>query len=238
MDISNTAGCELTIIRETALADGYRLLAMLLQFPTNDLVSGMSDGSIARDVEAIAREFGMSASARTALVECFSRTLTDPTTPRSVFDDLRRERTRLFDHPDRPAICLYEGVFLVEERERAGRASTGTRLFVNPAALDAERCYRQAGLKRSSEINIPADCITTELEFLAHLHRTCAEALTDGDDRAEREARGHLEEFGRLHVAKWFPRFFERCGQESRHALYGAVGALGIALLDVDGRQR
>ena len=65
-----------------------------------------------------------------------------------------------------------------------------------------------------------------------------AEALADGDERRACEARGQLEEFGRIHVAKWFLRFFERCEQESRHALYNAVGTLGTALLDVDGRQR
>lgn len=239
MNTSNATVCEMpSIVREAAIADGYRLLAMLLQFPTDEVVSGLSDGSIALDIEAIAEEAGMEVSTRTALVERFTRMTSDPVSSKELFDDIRRERTRLFDHPDHPVIRLYEGVFLDEERKRAGRASTGARLFINPAALDAERCYRQAGIKRSSDINIPADCITTELEFLAHLHRARAEALADGDERRACEARGQLEEFGRIHMAKWFLRFFERCEQESRHALYNAVGTLGTALLDVDGRQR
>lgn len=126
-----------------------------------------------------------------------------------------------------------------EEPEFAGRARTvrkedffdeRPRLFVNDAALDAERCYRKAGLKRSADKNIPADSMITELQFMAHLHAEKARTLL-GDDIRETEPWDSLiEEFNRIHLRKWAYDFFLAIERETRLEAYRLLGALGVAL--------
>ena len=158
------------IIRETALADYYAMLAVLSQFPTEDLYSGLIDGSLRQDFLSIAAELSLETKSLTEPLSELASLKEDLETGASSMMKLRREYSRLFNNPDHPVIYLYEGVFIDEELRRAGKPDTGARLFVNPAALDAERCYRQAGLKRSAKINIPADSVSTELEFMAYLY--------------------------------------------------------------------
>ena len=220
--------------RETAIADLYALLALLLQYPTGETMEGLRNGTVKEDLRAIVDEAGFNendCAAAFADLDELQHALESGSTDLAC---VRRERTRLFDHPDHPVVKFYEGVFIDDERIKAGLRSTGARLFVNPAALDAERCYRKAGVKRSSDINIPADCITTELEFMAHLHAMKAMALLENDGATSQDAQALMEEFVNLHVAKWFSRFFERCVEESPHALYRAVGTLGRALATVE----
>ena len=128
-----------------------------------------------------------------------------------------------------------------EEPECAGRARAvrkedffdeRPRLFVNDAALDAERCYRKAGLKRSADKNIPADSMITELQFIAHLHAETARALL-GKNLREIEAWEFLiEEFNRIHLRKWAYDFFYAIEKETRLEAYRLLGALGVALFD------
>lgn len=219
------------LVRETALADGYALVALLLQFPDASWFSRLSDESLGRDVEAIARELSLDRAVTSRARAELAELAASLTAGSSSLADARREYTRLFNHPDHPAIPLFEGVFLDEERVRAGKPKTGARLFVNPAALDAERCYRQAGFKRSSDANVSADCISTELEFAARLHSERACALRDGDGEAKAAASERLAEFERIHATKWFACFFARCAEESAHPLYRAVGRFGTALI-------
>lgn len=213
--------------RATAEADLCLLLALLLQFPEEKTVAGLADGAVSRDVAAIAGELDADGASIDDVLAPLGRLEADLSSGATSIVEARREYTRLFNHPDGPAVPLFEGVFIDTERLREGEPSVRPRLFVNPAALDAERCYRQAGLKRASDINIPADCISTELEFLAHLHALEAQAMACGDKEKAARAVAWLEEFRRLHVSKWFRRFFERCAEESAYDLYRAVGALG-----------
>ena len=216
----------------TAVSDCLSLLALLLQFPESELESGLSSGAIAKDVYSILKEAGFPESAAKEAGLLFDNTSVKFNSNPEAFREIRREYTRLFNHPDAPVIKLFEGVFLDDECKRKGKPSTGARLFVNPAALDAERCYRKAGLKKSSSINIPADCITTELEFLSHLHAERAKALAENDGNLLSSTESMIKEFTSIHVNKWIPRFFERCREESRHELYAAVGMLGTLIFE------
>ena len=217
----------ISVVRSTAAADLCSLLALLLQFPTEKTVGGLADGTLRDDIAVIAEELGAKEGPVVEALSLLDRLRTDLAEGATSIVEARREYTRLFNHPDGPAVPLYEGVFIDTERVREGKRSTGARLFVNPAALDAERCYRQAGLKRASDVNIPADCMSTELEFMAYLSMLEAQALVEQNATRVAEAAAWIGEFNRLHVEKWFSRFFERCAEESAHDLYRALGMLG-----------
>ncbi|WP_139652929.1 TorD/DmsD family molecular chaperone [Raoultibacter phocaeensis] len=220
----------LAVILHTALSDYLSLLALLVQFPTKELEGGLAEGTLHEDFLAVGREAGLSGSAFDTAVDRLRAASHEVRCDHEAMHAIRCEYTRLFNHPDHPAVKLFEGVFLDDERMREGKPGTGARLFVNPAALDAERCYRKAGLKKSTAMNLPADSMSTELEFLAHLHAESARAIAEENDALLGETETLLEEFTRLHVEKWFLRFFERCAEESRCSLYDAVGMMGIAL--------
>lgn len=215
---------------ESAMADLYSLLVLFTQFPMQEIVDGLADGSINRDFEGIAREIGIQDKVIESISHLLHATSLELKRNSDALSELRREYSRLFNHPEAPIIRLYEGVFLDEELMRSGEASRGTRVFINPAALDAERCYRSAGLKRSGTQNIPADCISTELEFMAFLHSMKARDLIDGSERSTLNTDELIEEFTRIHILKWFMRFFERCSEESISSFYRTVGTMGVAL--------
>lgn len=219
-----------SVIRHIALSDYLAMLALFVQFPTRELEDGLASGALCEDYRAIVEETGLSGPAFDAAGERLLAASREIRRGPAAVHAVRCEYTRLFNHPEHPVIKLFEGVFLDDERIREGKSSTGARLFVNPAALDAERCYRKAGLKKGSAVNLPADSMSTELEFLSHLHAQNARALAVRDNALLGETELLLEEFERLHVGKWFLRFFERCTEESRCELYTALGTMGVAL--------
>jgi TorA maturation chaperone TorD len=149
-----------------------------------------------------------------------------------TFSEVRSEYTRLFDHPDMPAVQRCEGLFRFFEKHPGQRSYEGApRRFINPAALDAERCYKKAGFKRSAALNEPADTISTELEFMHKLYEGKIEALVAGDGDAEAFADECIEEFVRIHGRKWWLAFFEAVTRESRIGFYRAVGLFGAAFM-------
>lgn len=220
------------IVYHTAVSDYLELLALLLQFPTPELEVGLSSETIGEDFRTISREAGYGGADVSEASESLQRAIGDAKGIPEFTGIARREYTRLFNHPERPVIWLYEGAFLDTEKLREGEKGAGTRLFINPAALDAERCYRNAGLRKNPSINIPADCITTEIEFLSCLFARMANAIANNDEDLREATAYSLEEFVRIHVDKWFYRFFSRCVEESRCSLYTAVGMIGCLLFD------
>ncbi len=215
----------------TAVADHCNLLALFLQFPAERIVAGLADGSIEADWLAICREEALSGPDVQGAAEELRAARRDAEGGTLSFDDLRRDYTRLFNHPDRPAVPLYEGIFIDRVLKPENPNLRNQLLFVNAAALDAERCYRKAGLKRSPDVNVPADCMATEMEFMGHVHALRAQAIAGSDAKRAAEAEAWIEEFERLHLEKWGREFFDRCARESRTRFYRAVGLMGRALM-------
>jgi|GEM_PF-883719 len=226
-------------------ADMYAVLALLVQFPTPELAQGLAGGALQADVAAIAGELGIDAQAVRDLVDAFDAACKgdagasfagEVADAGSLYEAMRRERTRLFDHPDQPAVRIYEAQFLYElARERGEEHKTGMladmpQMFVNNAALDAERCYRAAGLVRDIQVNVPGDCMFTELEFMAHLHTCKARALNEGDAQAAAQVEAQIQEFARIHVARWFPAFFDALTLQA-HGPYRLTGVLGALFM-------
>jgi TorA maturation chaperone TorD len=153
---------------------------------------------------------------------------------------VRAEYTRLFTHPERPVIGIYESLFLYELQGRRGERPV---LFVNAAALDAERLYREAGLVRSAEFNESGDHVATQLEFAGFLLRQRAQLSAGGSSGAEGAAGAEAlerdvqamqhnsalcEEFWARHLSKWLLPFGEHIIDEAEHPVYTVVGELCV----------
>lgn len=217
--------------RAIATSDLYNVLSLLLQYPAGEVLDGLSDGALAADVGTIIAEAGLAderTEAASAELAEIQRALSEG---RSSATDIRCEYTRLFNHPDAPAIPIYEGLFLHAKNRAAGKRQVPPLRAVNPEAMDAERCYRQARKKHPLEGNEPADHMATEMAFMQYLYVRKADALSRSDDAAAEVIDGQIEEFSRAHLKKWAVDFFDACVALSRNGVYRAVGLLGGMLM-------
>jgi TorA maturation chaperone TorD len=204
----------------------YLLLGTLLQFPTQEVSARLADGSLIDSATELSEV--LEPNRREQEPGHIVSRLRIPVT----LSDLRSEYTRLFDHPEMPAVQRFEGLFRFFEKHPGQRDyRDAPRRFVNPAALDAERCYKKAGFVRSPELNEPADSMPTELEFMSRLYEGKLDALQAGDDEQAVFADECIEEFSRIHLHKWAIPFFEAVARESRIDFYRAVGLLGAAFM-------
>jgi len=150
---------------------------------------------------------------------------------------LRCAYTTLFTHPETPLISPYESQYLFWRKHPDGSFKDAPRMFVCPAAVDAERLYKKTGLSRSKELNEPGDYIATELEFVAHLFSRTAELIGfDENDKLAYDELNWLDEvyaeFSRLHIQKWWLSFFTELAASREHPFYSLIGTIGISLLE------
>ena len=226
LDSTSPQIIDIAITRDTACSDACSLLAMMMQLTTRELAWGIREGTVQEDIGAIAAEIGIDDS-RLDKACSDLRAAASSLSDEDFFHEMRAEYTRLFSDPDQPAIWIYEALYLYE---KTPEAQSGKRLlprmFVNKAALDAERCYKKAGLERNPDVRIPADHLATELEFLAFAWKQRAIARIEGDEAGILSASSSLAEFDRLHVAKWFADFFASCEHEGR-GVFVPIGIIG-----------
>lgn len=213
----------------TACSDMFGILASTLDYQSLEQVfNGLAGGTLRADVLAIAAELGLD----DALIGDVELKLEiceqDIKAGVCTFADIRCEYTRLFNHPDYPAIAFYEGAFIKRQELAQGKLETDKDvLFINRAALDAGRQYKRAGVKRVKEKNIPEDCMSTEMEFMQYLFAQQAEAILTDDTVRKSDANEWIEEFSKIHLNKWMADFFDECSTLSTTGFYQAVGLLG-----------
>ena len=219
-----------TVEQNVACADAYNLLSLLLQFPTLELAEGLSLGGVQTDMRAIGSELGLDQH-RVETIAADLDALCLGADKEELRENMRREYTRLFNHPDHPQVPLYEGVFIAEYGKGLLSKAERPRMFVNAAALDAERCYKTLGLRPDGDAQMPGDCMSTELLYLGILHEGCAKCLLEGDRAALEGYQDKVSEFAQAHGSKWFHDFFSACVRESGD-VYGRVGAFGLLVAD------
>lgn len=221
------------VVRHTALADLYSLVAYLMQTPTAESIADLQGASPAGDVREIASELGLEAAPVEALCARLDALHGALAGDAEALSWVRIEHTRVFTQPHRPVVWPYEGVFLDDERVLAGLPSTEARVFINPAAGDAERAYRAAGFKVDG-VREPADYIVTELEFAAKLHTLIAKALLEGDANGAAAFAEKLDTFKAKHLDAWVPRFFLRVREACAHEYYLTAADAGTLLCAAD----
>lgn len=214
---------ERDIQRAAAASDMYQLLSMFLHLPTREIAAGLLDGSLAEDVLAILSELDFSIETIEQFGTSFAKIQNRQQTAEKLLSEMRQEYTRLFTHPKEPEIAIYETLFRYDPESDEGKPS----LFISPAALDAERCYKKAGLVMSKEINEPGDHMATEMEFMMYLYLQKAKALKEEQQEEIERREAEIKEFSELHLQRWAKQFFDRCVESSNSEVYRTFGELG-----------
>jgi len=223
------------ILHVLAISDFYQLLAISLRLPDHDLAQGMLDGSYGQDAVSILQELYCDQEKIAEVKKLFAKlslngklssnnklTLSkDKLTPFLI--EMRREYTRLFDDPKNPALSIYETVFLHNPEEE----KDGVMLFLSPAALDAERCYKEAGVSLAKQSAEPADHMATELEFMMYLYAKKGQALQKGDVEAIDLINKQIKEFQQFHLKKWALDFFKKLQAETKLLPYQGIAQIG-----------
>lgn len=221
MDAVSHPNPEALVAREVGYADTFRLLSLLLLPPTAEVAEGILDGSIPLDMRALFEELSIEPE-KAALddLAAFREQSLDPAT---ALSRMRQDYTRLFTHPERPLISLYEMRF----REGLRGAEVPSTLFLNDAALHAEQCYRAAGLVLSdARSREPGDHIALELEFASYVHAQLAASIR-GEDDARRTRWERIRAEFVPHLDSWGEDFYSACKHSGCGAVYPWVGQVG-----------
>ncbi|MEC4176808.1 molecular chaperone TorD family protein [Adlercreutzia sp. R7] len=229
MGASNVAAKEKAFTTSLACSDACALLTLFLQYPTIELAEGLNGGSVQADVFSIGLELGCDAKVMRETASSFADH--SHANPGALKNELRREHTRLFDHPVLPQVPYYEELFLFSCDHPGVPAKEGPLRFVNKAAVSAEAAYREGGFGVVRENSVPADCITLELAFLGKMYTCASECMQSGDCKRLAEVQAIIREFEQGHVERWIPEFFWRLGNESK-GFYGYVGRVGVLYME------
>lgn len=192
-----------------AYARAFRILALGVTCPDEELASMVADGTMGRAMDETARALKLS----------WERADRPPASHeheaggRSDISLLRREYTRLFSAPTGPVVPLWETAFLELQGE------FGPQLVRTATADDARRFYRACGWDLAR--NEAADHMGIELEFAAY-------ALAGiGRETQKADAEDGFAQFWDRHLSRWMVPFFERVAHEARQGFYGEVGRFG-----------
>lgn len=212
-----------------ATSDMYQLLTLFLQLPTDELAVGLLDGSLAEDVCSIMNELDFPSDKIDPIYDRLVSLKGNLRNKEKFHSEIRKEYTRLFAHPKNSQINIYETLFLaaLDPNEEDKPA-----LFISPAALDAERCYKKSGLTLSGKVREPADHMATEMEFMMYLYLKKASALQDHKEEEVQRREEEIHEFTKIHLKKWAKAFFEQCIRSSEHPVYKSFGEIGKSFME------
>lgn len=203
-----------------ATSDFYQLLSVSLHWPSDELSIAILDGSYMHDGMNILEELSCSENDLQQVKTAFEASGETAKDAAQLLKELRREYTRLFNHPVKPVLDIYESIFLGTE----GGNPEAKESFLNPISVDVERFYQAAGLiNQSSE---PADHIVTELEFMMYLYRSKGKALQEQDYESAAKIDQQIQEFAAKHLGKWCHKFFDILEESSQVPFYKVVGKI------------
>ena len=207
----------MTIDTMISLADAYQLLAIALRYPTEELAQGVADGTFAADLSACMAELGLHSDAEKAQAAFAAAQDVG-------LSAMRTEYTGLFLVPKKEKVFIYESRFLYPKDANP----KDYMMFVSPCALHAEQCYKDAGVRVRKDLNEPSDHAATEMEFMSHLYRCAAQAVSDAKD--ERIWLMRARAFHKAHIAKWMADFCTQLEETTQLPVYAAIAAAGRAV--------
>ena len=208
----------MTIETMISLADAYQLLAIALRYPTEELAQGIADGTFAADLADCMSELGLEDDAKAAQTAFAAAQDVQ-------LSAMRTEYTGLFLVPKKEKLFIYESRFLYPKDANP----KDYMMFVSPCALHAEQCYKDAGVRVKKDLSEPSDHAATEMEFMSHLYRCAAQALSKGED--ERIWLLRAKAFHKAHIAKWMADFCIQLSETTQLPVYAAIAAAGQAIV-------
>lgn len=208
----------MTIETMISLADAYQLLAIALRYPTEELAQGIADGTFAADLADCMSELGLEDDAKAAQTAFAAAQDVQ-------LSAMRTEYTGLFLVPKKEKLFIYESRFLYPKDANP----KDYMMFVSPCALHAEQCYKDAGVRVKKDLSEPSDHAATEMEFMSHLYRCAAQALSKGED--ERIWLLRAKAFHKAHIAKWMANFCIQLSETTQLPVYAAIAAAGKAIV-------
>lgn len=211
---------EQTIIQAFASSDFYQLLSLSLQWPSQELANALMDGSYQSDAVNILQDLQCSREDILHVSDSLDELLANES--EQLLGQMRKEYTRLFNHPVQPVISIYESMFT----EKVGEKKKDVVLFLNPTALDVERCYKEAGIHLTNSSKEPADHMAAELEFMMYLHGKKGIALKVENLKEVEKIEENIDQFERLHLLKWVEPFLNRLENESEILPYKRIAKL------------
>lgn len=216
------------IQKAIAASDMCKLLTILLNLPTKELADGILNGSFMDDVVEIFRELGV-ADSRIETIKIQLGVLQEEILDNALFfSAMRQEYTRLFTHPKQPVIAIYETLFRFKPETKNQYKPV---LFISPAALDARRCYKEAGFVSSNKANESDDHMAIEMEYMSYLYLQKAKALSEGNQEKAKKQDLQLKGFIEVHLQKWGGEFFDSCIASSESEEYKVLGRIGNVFL-------
>ncbi|MBI4317584.1 MAG: molecular chaperone TorD family protein [Chloroflexi bacterium] len=99
------------------------------------------------------------------------------------------------------------------------------------AALDAQRCYAEAGFETSAAVEALPDHISTELDFMRLLCLAEAQAWQDATSSAASHALHRQRTFLNHHLLAWVPGYCCLVEGQARHPFFAALAALTSGFL-------
>lgn len=140
----------------------YRLLAFFMALPTRDVADSVLAGSLRADVEEIADGANFDPEEARRVTEALDAENSFwQLDAEEALRALRLDYTMLFTNPEGAVVSPYEACF-----KGSDDFDSSGLTFISPTALDAERVYRQLGIKPSGHSNESADHMGVETEFL------------------------------------------------------------------------
>ncbi|TWH59999.1 putative component of anaerobic dehydrogenases [Desulfitobacterium sp. LBE] len=204
------------------ISDFFQLLSISLRLPNHELAQAFLDGSYGRDALYILEELSCTQEEIASVREALKNLASTEEDVTAFLIQMRREYTRLFDDPKKPAVSIYETLFVHNSEDKGG-----VMLFMSPAALDAERCYKSAGVSLVKQSAEPADHMATELEFMMYLYAKKGKALQEESAEELAVLEKQIKEFTDLHLHKWCRAFFDKLACEAGLTFYQGLCRLG-----------
>ena len=207
--------------QSVAVSDFCQLTSLSLCLPSMELAKSLIDGSYKTDVITILGELDCKQEEIDGVILNLEACMKDKSEV-NLFKDLRQEYTRLFTAPKQPVLWIYETLFLLDQQ-----AKERPMLFMSPAALEAERCYNEAGFSITKECNEPADHLATELEFLMVLYAQKGHCIVEKNYEDLKDIREQIQQFEDKHAKKWWLDFFIELEKNAQHSFFQGVGQIG-----------
>ena len=210
-----------------ALSDMYALLAVAYRFPTLELAEGLCDGSYRKDCMTTCETLGIALGNQTlgALDAYLSKRIDKP---QVLFEEMRKDYTRLYIAPHDTAIPIYESLY----RSRKRGDSEEILLFVNDCTMHVAQLYRKAGVHMVKDVGEPEDHLSVEFEFMRYLYLCVARSLRNESSEEYARYFEMLREFEDVHLSQWVEDFMQESKEAASAPVYRTICDLGSIFYD------